>query len=272
MFLVTVLIFVAMVALASAAGMKLYVRPKEAMERVVGAAAPADVQGEHPSLAFHEIIKRLGNFVPQSPKDVTVMQRRLIRAGIRKEGALKVLYGAKVATGIIFPLLVLTFMAGVSTDSGNKIALGLAAAAVGFFGPNEYVRRLAADRSGHARRDRLDRRAAAVSREGIRIAGIDHECARLAERQRLAAPFHLGRRAFAVGGDAGDGRAGIERGIGQVGPFPRFVARARYRDPDARDRRHFGEGGGEGGLDIAHASSPSSGKAGSVSDLHQGEG
>ena len=49
----------------------------------------------HPSLAFHDVIKRLGNFVPQSPKDVTVMQRRLIRAGIRKEGALKVLYGAK---------------------------------------------------------------------------------------------------------------------------------------------------------------------------------
>ena len=66
MFLITVLIFVAMVALASAAGMKLYVRPKEAMERVVGAVTPADVQGEHPSLAFHEIIKRLGNFVPQS--------------------------------------------------------------------------------------------------------------------------------------------------------------------------------------------------------------
>jgi tight adherence protein C len=74
------------------------------------------------------------------------MQRRLIRAGIRKEGALKVLYGAKVATGVIFPLLVMTFMAGVSTDAGNRIAVGLAAAAVGFFGPNEYVRRLASRR------------------------------------------------------------------------------------------------------------------------------
>src|SRR6478735_4469103 len=127
MFLLTVLIFVAMVATISAIGLKLYVRPKEAMERVVGVTGPADVQAEHPSLAFHEIIKRLGNFVPQSPKDVTVMQRRLIRAGIRKEGALKVLYGAKVATGIIFPLLVLSLMAGVSTDSGNRIAVTLAA-------------------------------------------------------------------------------------------------------------------------------------------------
>jgi tight adherence protein C len=146
MFLLTVLIFVAMVAMVSAIGMKLYVRPKEAMERVVGVTGPADVQPEHPSLAFHEIIKRLGNFVPQSPKDVTVMQRRLIRAGIRKEGALKVLYGAKVATGIIFPLLILSVMAGVATDSGNRIAVTLAAAAVGFFGPNEYVRRMAGRR------------------------------------------------------------------------------------------------------------------------------
>ena len=158
MFFVTVLIFVAMVALASAAGMKMYVRPKEAMDRVVGVVGPAETEVEHPSLAFHEIIKRLGNFVPQSPKDVTVMQRRLIRAGIRKEGALKVLYGAKVATGVIFPLIVLSLMAGVSTDSSNKIAVGLAAAAVGFFGPNEYVRRMAARRqhqiAGSAQRAR----------------------------------------------------------------------------------------------------------------------
>jgi len=48
--------------------------------------------------------------------------------------------------GIIVPLLTLTFVAGMSTDSGNKIAIGLAAAAIGFFGPNEYVRRLASKR------------------------------------------------------------------------------------------------------------------------------
>ena len=36
----------------------------------------------HPSLAFLELIKKLGRFGPQSPKDVTVMQRLLIRAGV----------------------------------------------------------------------------------------------------------------------------------------------------------------------------------------------
>ena len=49
----------------------------------------------HPSLLFHDLVKRLGNLVPASPKDVTVMQRRLIRAGYRNPNALKVLYGAK---------------------------------------------------------------------------------------------------------------------------------------------------------------------------------
>ena len=68
MFLITVLIFVAMVGLVTAVGTKLYIRPKEAMERVAGVIGPADVQADHPSLAFHEIIKRLGNFVPQSPR------------------------------------------------------------------------------------------------------------------------------------------------------------------------------------------------------------
>ena len=61
-------------------------------------AGPADVQADasQPGVS-RDLIKQLGNFVPQSPKDVTVMQRRLIRAGIRNENALKILYGAKVA-------------------------------------------------------------------------------------------------------------------------------------------------------------------------------
>jgi tight adherence protein C len=146
MLLFTVLIFLAAVGIATTAGMRLYVRPKEAMERVVGIPDAPEASTPHPSLAFHELIKKLGNIIPQSPKDVTVMRRRLIRAGIRNENALKILYGAKVALGVIMPVLVGTFVMGSSTDSGNKFAAILAAAAVGFFGPNEYVRRLARKR------------------------------------------------------------------------------------------------------------------------------
>ncbi len=143
MFIFTVVILFGLAVAVGLAGMKLYVRPKEAMERVVGGVEHAEQTPSHPSLVFHDLIKRLGNIVPQSPKDVTVMQRRLIRAGIRNESALKILYGAKVALGIALPLITAVALTGSLTDAGNKMMSILAAGAVGFFGPNEYVRRMA---------------------------------------------------------------------------------------------------------------------------------
>jgi len=144
--LLTIAVFLSVVAGGAAIGLKLYVRPKEALERVTGTFEAEQSMPSHPSLAFHDLIKRIGNFVPQSPKDVTVMRRRLIRAGIRNENALKILYGAKAALGIALPLIVGSMIAGSATESGNKIAAILAATGVGFFGPNEYVRKLAAKR------------------------------------------------------------------------------------------------------------------------------
>ena len=144
--LFALIIFVALAMAAVGAGMRLYVRPKEAMERVVGGIEQPENMPVHPSLAFHELIKKLGNIVPQSPKDVTVMQRRLIRAGFRSENSLKILYGAKAACGIALPLVATVMAAGYSTDPGNRFAGALLAGAIGFFGPNEYVRRAATRR------------------------------------------------------------------------------------------------------------------------------
>jgi tight adherence protein C len=144
--ILTIVIFLSVVGGVTALGMKLYVRPKEALDRVAGTFDPGENMPAHPSLAFHDLVKRLGNFVPQSPKDVTVMRRRLIRAGIRDENALKILYGAKATLGIALPLLVGATVAGSATDSGNKVAAILVAVGVGFFGPNEYVRKLATKR------------------------------------------------------------------------------------------------------------------------------
>lgn len=144
--LLPLLIFFGIAVAGAMYGMKFYVRPKEAMDRVVGGAQPTEDMPAHPSLAFHDLIKRLGSLVPQSPKDVTVMQRRLIRAGIRNESALKVLYGAKAVMGLSFPLIALAFVAGSETDPSNKFMVVLLATAMGFFGPNEYVRRKAARR------------------------------------------------------------------------------------------------------------------------------
>ena len=74
------------------------------------------------------------------------MQKRLIRAGIRNENALKLLYGAKAFFGVALPVTVAFFVVPSATDPGNKFAILLASAGIGFFGPNEYVRRMASKR------------------------------------------------------------------------------------------------------------------------------
>jgi len=136
------LVFLAVTIGISLAGLKMWVRPKEAIERVTGMETfnPSDRVPTHPSLVFHDLMKRLGNILPTSPKDVTVMQRKLIRAGIRSQNALKILYGSKILFGVTLPLLMSLAVANSEADSTNKIAAILAAGAVGFFGPNEYVK------------------------------------------------------------------------------------------------------------------------------------
>ena len=99
-------VFVLFAAGFSFGGVRLWVKPKEAIERVAGTGMSAhDAAPVHPSLLFHDLVKRLGNLVPASPKDVTVMQRRLIRAGYRNPNALKVLYGAKAIFAVLLPVV-----------------------------------------------------------------------------------------------------------------------------------------------------------------------
>jgi tight adherence protein C len=140
-------VFLILAILLSLVGMKLYVRPREAMERVAGTAPEHhEIAPTHPSLVFRDLMKRLGTLVPVSPKDVTVMQRRLIRAGYRKDNALKILYGAKLLLGVLFPATTMFLVSSSDWDPSNKMVFVVAAVAVGFFGPNEYVRMAAKKR------------------------------------------------------------------------------------------------------------------------------
>src|ERR1700682_5283986 len=113
-------IFLLFAALFSFGGVRLWVKPKEAIERVSGTGMGAHAAPPvHPSLLFHDLVKRLGNLVPASPKDVTVMQRRLIRAGYRNPNALKILYGAKTLFAVLLPVLAGAMIFNSSLEQTN---------------------------------------------------------------------------------------------------------------------------------------------------------
>ncbi|MDZ4802768.1 MAG: type II secretion system F family protein [Bryobacteraceae bacterium] len=85
------------------------------------------------------MLLKLGNILPASPRDVTIVQRSLIRAGFRQDNALRALYGAKIAMAVVMPVIA-TFVVGQSdADPTYKAGIIVAAAALGFFLPNEYV-------------------------------------------------------------------------------------------------------------------------------------
>ena len=134
-------LFVLLVVMISVAGLRFWIRPKEAMERVSGVSIdPREHAGPHTSLVFADLMKKVGNVVPSNPKDTTTMQRTLIRAGFRGENALKTLYGAKLVFAILLPLIMLLVVSNTGAEQANKVMAVLAAVAMGFFGPNEYVK------------------------------------------------------------------------------------------------------------------------------------
>lgn len=137
---VSSLLFLLVAVIGAALGVKLYVKPKEAIERVTGTGMVREEEAPiHPSLVFHELVKKLGTMLPINPKDAGVIQRRMIRAGIRNPNAIRYLYGSKVLLGVGLPLLMSLAVAGSSSDPSNKVMAVLACAGFGFFAPNEYI-------------------------------------------------------------------------------------------------------------------------------------
>src|SRR6266852_8752199 len=149
----SLLIFLALTGVFALLGLNVWVWPKAAIDRVTASAADPQLQEvAHPSLAFRDLLKKLGTLVPASPKDTTIMQRRLIRAGFRNPNALKLLYGAKFILAIMVPIMAVGVIAGSSWESSTKFMAFVASVAIGFFGPNEYVRMRASRRQKQIRR------------------------------------------------------------------------------------------------------------------------
>jgi tight adherence protein C len=187
MMLLTLLLFALITGILAVLGSQMWARPKAAIDRVTGTAAAMTTMVTHPSLAWRDLISKLGTLVPKAPKDSTVMLRRLFRAGYRGSGALKTLYGLKIILAVVLPLAAGMAMVGSDADPGRKTLIIVTAFAVGFFGPNEYVRRGAKRRQKHIRKglpNALDLMVVCVE-SGL---GLDQAIVQVAKELQFAHP------------------------------------------------------------------------------------
>src|SRR5262249_24831285 len=124
-------------------GMSRWVRPKAALDRVAGEIAEAEQNMGHPSLAFREVMRKLGAVMPSSPKDAGLIQRRLLQAGYRNPGAVRVFYGVKASLAVLLPVAVVVVSLSFSLVEENFAGVLLTAAGIGYFAPNELLRHAA---------------------------------------------------------------------------------------------------------------------------------
>jgi tight adherence protein C len=94
------------------------------------------------------VVQPFDKVLPKSPKEVSVAQQRLIKAGYREDGDVRILYGAKVLAPIW-----LCILAGVSGISGRfgpffvyAVCLGL-----GYLAPDFWLGRRIAKRQSNVR-------------------------------------------------------------------------------------------------------------------------
>jgi tight adherence protein C len=146
--------FIVIFVLIGSAGLLLFYR--EAMvQRLSGLLSPdrkkvgvfGALQRTGVSLSS-SMIGQLERLVPRSQSELSVVQRRLVRAGYRNDAAVKFFYGAKILVPLLFCLIVAaTSLSRFGGFFVYALALGL-----GFLAPDFWLGRQIASRQAKIRR------------------------------------------------------------------------------------------------------------------------
>src|ERR1700722_20042602 len=78
------------------------------------------------------VVEHFEKILPRSPEEISVVQQRLVRAGLRSDTAVKTFYGAKVITPLV--LVLLAWVTG-AYHIGPLFVFALAAG-IGFLAPD----------------------------------------------------------------------------------------------------------------------------------------
>jgi tight adherence protein C len=135
----TILAFCVMFLLIASGGLILFYR--EAMLKriaaVINPSEPGNLSSalHQTSHSFGVVVGSFERVMPKSQAEVSVMQKRMIRAGFRGEMALKYFYGAKVLVPLT--LCAAAFVSGLG--SLNPLFVYLIALSVGFLAPDFWL-------------------------------------------------------------------------------------------------------------------------------------
>ena len=129
------------------------------------------------------VVERFERVIPKTQSEVSVVQQRLIRAGFRKDSALKIFYGTKV----LVPLILGAIAFGTGLGNQSPFVIYTAALGVGYLAPDFWLGRKISSRQKKIRLglpDVLDLLVICVE-AGL---GLDQATARTAHELMKAQP------------------------------------------------------------------------------------
>lgn len=186
--LYSILLFALLAGGTTVLGVKLWARPRAAIERVTGQlAAPVERMPVHPSLVFRDMVARLGAALPVGTKTNGRLERRLIRAGYRRPQAVRVVHGAKLLLGVALPLAAWALVSRFAFTIDTQIMTVVGAAILGYSAPGYFITFQARRRQHRIRRglpDALDLLVICVE-SGL---GLDQAIMQAAKEMELAQP------------------------------------------------------------------------------------
>jgi tight adherence protein C len=143
--LISLGLFVLLMTTISIYGYRRYAKPGRVYEQLGG---PADIGGsmldgavDAPGVMM-SLIRQIGEKIPISPEDAGDAKRELVAAGIRWDGAVAVLYGARVLLFATLVILAFILRAEITSNPILRIVIVAAAGLAGYFGPLLYVEHL----------------------------------------------------------------------------------------------------------------------------------
>ncbi len=180
--------FFAVLLLFVSGGLLLFYR-ETMLQRINAVVRPSEKRGklsgvaQQTGMALGGVVEQFERLLPKSQAEVSVAQQRLVRAGYRRESALKNFYGAKV----LIPLIACVLVMVTGFAHSSPFIVYLAVLGLGFLAPDFWLSRQITKRQKAIRRslpDVLDLLVICIE------AGqsLDQATKRTSEELRLAQP------------------------------------------------------------------------------------
>jgi len=135
----TGMVFLAVAGVTAAMWLRYWGPGSRAMERLAQQTRRVSPFLHSPGLVWQELVRRIGSFVPDSPKNLPRLKQRLIRAGFRDPAAVRFFHGTRAVTMVVFAAAGLAASLRSYSTFENLLKVAGAATLVGYILPSQIL-------------------------------------------------------------------------------------------------------------------------------------